>query len=127
MTFKRTLCAALDRLGADSGRFQFDDYSTIAISFDDVGDIFLEPQPDERVLMWGLMEELDEKARNELAVPLLAEAMRPGAHWESGAPVLRLDGRVGGLLSRDCVNDPGQLAVALRDFHECLERLQSIK
>jgi len=127
MTLKETLCAALDQLGADSGRFQFDDHSTIAMSFDDVGDIYLDPQPHERVWMWGLMDEMDDQARDALSAPLLAEVVRQVAHWESGALTLRMDGRVGGLLHPDCVSDPAQLAAALQDFHECLGRLKNIK
>lgn len=127
MNLKETLCAALDHLGANADGFQFDDHSTIAMAFDDVGDIYLDPQPNEQVWMWGLMDEIDENARDAVAAPLLAEILRPVAHWESGAMVMRGDGRVGGLLHSECLADPAQLAAALQDFHECLGRLKNIK
>lgn len=127
MTLKETLCHALNTLGADSSAYEFDDHSTIVMSFDDVGDIYLDPQPGEQVWMWGLMEELDDAARDSLAAPLLAEAVRPVAHWEAGAMIVRADGRVGGLLNRECVEDSLQLASALHDFHQCLARLRAIR
>lgn len=127
MSLKDTLTAALNLLGAEAGRFEFDDHSTIAMAFDDVGDIFLDPQANERVWLWGLMESVAPEVRHALAPALMEEVMRPVAHWESGALTLRDDGRVGGLLHPDCVQDPEQLAAALQDFHQCLGRLQSIK
>lgn len=127
MNLKETLSRALDRLGADSSRFQFDDHSTIAMSFEDVGEVFLDPQPGDKVWMWGMLEEMDDHVRDSLAAPLLAEVVRPVAHWESGALTLRQDGRVGGLLHPECLDNPEHLAVALQDFHQCLGRLKSIR
>ncbi|MEI2260068.1 hypothetical protein OHC51_03665 [Stenotrophomonas indicatrix] len=127
MSLKEILCAALEHLGADVSRFQFDDHSTIAMSFDDVGDVYLDPRPNEQVWLWGLLEPLEEQARNVVAAPLLNEVLREVPHWEAGALTVRADGRVGGLLHSECAGDPEQLAAALQDFHECLGRLQSIK
>jgi hypothetical protein len=127
VTLKETLIAALETLGADAARFQFDDHSTIAMAFNDVGEIFLDPQPNERVWLWGMMEPASPDVRHALAAPLLEEILRPVEHWESGALTVCDNGRVGGLLHPDCVADPEQLAVALQDFHQCLVRVQSIK
>jgi hypothetical protein len=77
--------------------------------------------------MWGVLGELGEQVRDALAAPLLAELVRPAAHWDGGAMMLREDGRVGGLLHPDCNEQPEQLAAALQDFYESLLRLQSIK
>ncbi|GAB3067102.1 hypothetical protein [Stenotrophomonas tumulicola] len=126
MTLKEALCQALSTLGADPDAFQFDDHSTIVMSFDDVGDIYLDPQGD-RVWMWGILDEMEEHVRDALAAPLLAEVIRPVAHWDAGAMILRQDGRVGGLLHPDCQIEPTLLASALQDFHECLGRLQAIR
>ena len=126
MTLKEALRQALSTLGADPDAFQFDDHSTIVMSFDDVGDIYLDPQGD-RVWMWGVLDEMEEHVRDALAAPLLAEVIRPVAHWDAGAMILRQDGRVGGLLHPDCQSEPTLLASALQDFHECLGRLQAIR
>lgn len=127
MNLKDVLCQALVKLGADADAYQFDDHSTIVMSFDDIGDIYLDPLPDEKIWMWGILDELNEQARDALAVPLLAELVRIMPYWESGAMVLREDGRIGGLLHPECVGDATQLAVALREFHECLGRLKAIR
>ncbi|MGE6332974.1 hypothetical protein [Stenotrophomonas sp. NPDC077659] len=127
MSLKETLIAALDVLGADASHFQFDDHSTIAMAFNDVGDIFLDPQPNERVWLWGMTEPAGAEARHAIAAPLLEEILRPVPHWESGALTVCANGRVGGLLHPDCVADPDQLAAALEDFHQCLVRVQNIK
>jgi len=126
MTLKEALRQALSTLGADPDAFQFDDHSTIVMSFDDVGDIYLDPLGD-RVWMWGVLDEMEEHVRDALAAPLLAEVIRPVAHWDAGAMILRKDGRVGGLLHPDCQSEPALLASALQDFHECLGRLQAIR
>lgn len=126
MTLKEALRQALSALGADPDAFQFDDHSTIVMSFDDVGDIYLDPQGD-RVWMWGVLDEMEDHVRDALAAPLLAEVIRPVAHWDAGAMILRQDGRVGGLLHPDCQSEPTLLASALQDFHECLGRLQAIR
>ena len=127
MTLKETLCQALDQLGANSGDYQFDDHSTIVMSFDDVGDIYLDPREGEQVWLWGAIEEVGARASGVLAEPLLAEVMRPVAHWDAGAMVLREDGRVGGLLHPEYVHEPTRLAEALQDFHQCLGRLQALR
>lgn len=127
MTLKETLCQALDQLGANSGDYQFDDHSTIVMSFDDVGDIYLDPRDGEQVWLWGMIEEVSEQARSVLAEPLLAEVIRPVGHWDAGAMVLRADGRVGGMLHPEYVVEPARLAEALQDFHECLARMQAIR
>ncbi|WP_330334730.1 hypothetical protein OHS33_36570 [Streptomyces sp. NBC_00536] len=126
-SLKETLLAALDQLGADTSSYQLDDRSSIALSFDDVGDIFFDPQPNERVWLWGLLDDMDKNARDALAAPLLSELVRPVRHWESGALVLRQDGRVGGLLHPDVIADAAQLSAALKDFHETLGRLKSLR
>lgn len=126
MTLKETLCLALAQLGANPDDYQFDDHSTIVMSFDDVGDIYLDPR-DGQIWMWGALEMMDEQGRDLLAAPLLAEVIRPVSHWEAGAMVLREDGRLGGLLHPDCMSQPSLLASALQDFHECLARMQAIK
>ena len=127
MTLKDTLCRALEVLGADSSRYEFDDHSTIVMSFDDVGDIYLDPTDNEKVWLWGMIEPLEDHARAVVADPLLTEVLRPVPHWEAGALTLRLDGRVGGLLHPEYAAEPERLAEALQDFHECLARLQAIK
>lgn len=127
MTLKETLCQALDQLGANSSDYQFDDHSTIVMSFDDVGDIYLDPRDGEQVWLWGMIEEVSEQARSMLAEPLLAEVIRPVGHWDAGAMVLREDGRVGGMLHPDYVQEPSRLAEALQDFHQCLARMQAIR
>lgn len=127
MTLKDTLRAALKILGADAGRFEFDDHSTIVMSFDDVGDLYLDPQPNERVWLWGMLEMASAEARHAVSAPLLEEVVRPVPHWESGALTLREDGRVGGLLHPECVADAEQLAAALEDFHQCMTRLRDIR
>lgn len=127
MTLKETLCQALDALGADSSSYEFDDHSTIVMSFDDVGDIYLDPTDNEKVWLWGMIEPLDEQARSVVADALLAEVLRPAPHWEAGALTLRADGRTGGLLQQEYAAEPTRLAEALQDFHECLVRLQAIK
>ncbi len=127
MTLKETLCQALEQLGANSSDYEFDDYSTIVMSFDDVGDIYLDPRDGEQVWLWGSIEEIGEQARSMLAEPLLGEVIRPVAHWDAGAMVLREDGRVGGMLQAEYAQDPSRLAEALQDFHQCLARLQAIR
>lgn len=127
MNLKESLVAALNQLGADAGRFQFDDHSTIAMSFDDVGEIYLDPKPAERLWLWGVIEPVTLPSQPALAAALLDELLRPVTYWESGGMVVRADGRVGGLLEPECVANPDQLAVALQDFHQCLLRLQCIK
>ncbi|NIJ70781.1 InvB/SpaK family type III secretion system chaperone [Xanthomonas sp. 60] len=127
MTLKETLCQALDTLGADSSAYEFDDHSTIVMSFDDVGDIYLDPVDNGKVWLWGMIEPVEENARGVIADALLAEVIRPAPHWEAGALVLRADGRTGGLLQHEYATEPVRLAEALQDFHECLSRLQAIK
>ncbi|MBD7954546.1 hypothetical protein H9654_10085 [Stenotrophomonas sp. Sa5BUN4] len=127
MTLKETLCQALEQLGANSSDYEFDDHSTIVMSFDDVGDIYLDPRDGEQVWLWGSIEEIGEQARSMLAEPLLGEVIRPVAHWDAGAMVLREDGRVGGMLQAEYAQDPSRLAEALQDFHQCLARLQAIR
>jgi len=127
MNLKETLCAALASLGADTSRYQFDDHSTIVMSFDDVGDIYLDPQAEDSVWMWGLLGELSESARDALAPSLLTELVRPALHWAGGAMLLREDGRLGGLLHADCLQQSELLAGALQDFHQCLLRMQALR
>lgn len=127
MTLKETLCQALEQLGANSSDYEFDDHSTIVMSFEDVGDIYLDPRDGEQVWLWGSIEEIGEQARSMLAEPLLGEVIRPVAHWDAGAMVLREDGRVGGMLQPEYAQDPSRLAEALQDFHQCLARLQAIR
>jgi len=127
MTLKETLCQALDQLGANSSDYEFDDHSTIVMSFDDVGDIYLDPRDGGQVWLWGSIEEIGEQARSMLAEPLLGEVIRPVAHWDAGAMVLREDGRVGGMLQPEYAQDPSRLAEALQDFHQCLARMQAIR
>lgn len=127
MTLKEILCQALEQLGANSSDYEFDDHSTIVMSFDDVGDIYLDPRDGEQVWLWGSIEEIGEQARSMLAEPLLGEVIRPVAHWDAGAMVLREDGRVGGMLQAEYAQDPSRLAEALQDFHQCLARLQAIR
>ncbi|KIP87804.1 MULTISPECIES: hypothetical protein [unclassified Stenotrophomonas] len=127
MTLKETLCQALEQLGANSSDYEFDDHSTIVMSFDDVGDIYLDPRDGEQVWLWGSIEEIGEQARSVLAEPLLGEVIRPVAHWDAGAMVLREDGRVGGMLQSEYARDPSRLAEALQDFHQCLARMQAIR
>lgn len=127
MTLKETLCQALDQLGANSSDYEFDDHSTIVMSFDDVGDIYLDPRDGGQVWLWGSIEEIGEQARSMLAEPLLGEVIRPVAHWDAGAMVLRADGRVGGMLQSEHAQDPSRLAEALQDFHQCLARMQAIR
>lgn len=127
MTLKETLCQALEQLGANSSDYEFDDHSTIVMSFDDVGDIYLDPRDGEQVWLWGSIEEIGEQARSVLAEPLLGEVIRPVAHWDAGAMVLREDGRVGGMLQTEYARDPSRLAEALQDFHQCLARMQAIR
>lgn len=127
MTLKETLCQALEQLGANSSDYEFDDHSTIVMSFDDVGDIYLDPRDGEQVWLWGSIEEIGEQARSVLAEPLLGEVIRPVAHWDAGAMVLREDGRVGGMLQPEYAQDPSRLAEALQDFHQCLARMQAIR
>jgi len=127
MSLKETLCQALELLGADSRAYEFDDHSTIVMSFDDVGDIYLDPQDGEKVWLWGVMEDMNEQVPAALAESILAELIRPTAHWAAGAMVLRQDGRVGGLLDHDHAVQALALAEALQDFHECLMRLRAIR
>jgi len=127
MSLRDNLCEALRHLGADPSAYEFDDHSTIVMTFDDVGEIFLDPQQDARVWMWGTLQDLDDSARDLLAAELLREIVRPTPHWEAGAMVLREDGRTGGLLHPECVAAPILLASALQDFHQCLLRLQAIR
>lgn len=127
MTLKETLCRALEVLGADSSRYEFDDHSTIVMSFDDVGDIYLDPTDNGGIWLWGMIEPMEDHARAVVADALLSEVVRPVPHWEAGALTMRLDGRVGGLLHPEHVHDAHKLADALQDFHECLSRLQAIK
>ncbi len=127
MTLKDTLCQALDALGADSSSYTFDDHSTIVMSFDDVGDIYLDPTDNDKVWLWGITEPLDEQARSLVADALLTEVVRPVAYWESGALTLRADGRVGGLLHPEYATVAERMAEALQDFHACLARLHDIK
>jgi len=127
MNLKENLCTALASLGADTSRYQFDDHSTIVMSFDDIGDIYLDPQHQGEVWMWGRINELSDSARDALAAPLLGELVRPASHWMGGAMLLREDGRVGGLLHDDCLQQPERLATALQDFHQTLLRLQALR
>lgn len=119
MSLKETVTAALNRLGADASRFDFDDHNTIALAFDEVGDIFLDPTS-EGVHLWGVTEGLDEQAS-----PLLEETKRSTDYWASGTLALHKDGKVGGLLNSDVPTDPDRLAAALQDFHQALGRLHS--
>lgn len=127
MTLKEALCRALDQLGANSADYEFDDHSTIVMSFDDVGEIYLDPREGEQVWLWGAIDDVGARASGPLAEALLAEVIRPVAHWDAGAMVLREDGRMGGLLHPDCLQEPSRLAEALQDFHQCLARMQAIR
>jgi len=127
MNLKETLCQALELLGADSRAYDFDDHSTIVMSFDDVGDIYLDPQDGDKVWLWGVIEDMSEQVPGALAESILNELIRPVAYWASGAMVLRQDGRVGGLLDHGHAIEANAMAEALQDFHECLMRLRAIR
>ncbi len=127
MTLKETLCQALEVLGADSRSYEFDDHSTIVMSFDDVGDIYLDPQDNGKVWLWGLLEEMSEQARAAISEALLAELVRSTPYWDGGAMLLRDDGRVGGLLHPDAVERPEAMAEALQDFHQSMTRLRALR
>lgn len=127
MTLKENLCQALELLGADTRSYEFDDHSTIVMSFDDVGDIYLDPQENGKVWLWGVLDEMSAQTRDALAEGILAELIRPTAHWEAGAMLLREDGRVGGLLHPEAVEQPAALAEALQDFHQSVMRLRELR
>lgn len=126
---KESLCEALRIFGCDPDLFSFDDQSTIAMAFNDVGDVFLDPDENGLTWLWGSLPEAEMNTLGGAAHDLLGEISAPLDYMAAGALTLRVDNgrmRVGGLLRRECVVDPRLLAAAVEDFYLRLGRLQDL-
>lgn len=120
MNLKSTLTDALELLGCEPGRFQFDDQSTIAMSFNDIGDVLLDPL-DGHVWIWVALPEMPLSAIGGRAMDLLEALSEPNEFLSSGCLALRNLGErhfIGGPLLESCVDNASNLSMALEHFYE---------
>lgn len=123
-----TLNAALNELGCDPSRFQFDTHSSVVMGFADVGELLLDPIGND-VFLWGRLETSPEARFNHRAEDLLAALCAPSAHFANGCMTLRqIDGAclVGGLLLADCQYQSSLMAQAIEGFHARVLELQAL-
>jgi hypothetical protein len=119
MDFKSNLSQALAKLGCDTSRFNFDDRSPIALTFTDIGDLFL-VCTDGQVWMWATLPDFSEAALRGVAFNFLNALAIPAPYLAGEALGLRADEdhwRVGGQLRADCVDDVANLAGAIEGFY----------
>lgn len=125
--FKACLDQALEILGCDVSRFDYDDKSDISMEFDDVGTIILSVAEPGLVWLWGTLPSLDASSANGIAGRLFGVLAEPMVYLSSNAPMLLVDAqpvRVGGLLRREVLEVPASLAEALSSFHAHVARIQ---
>ncbi|WP_312317728.1 hypothetical protein [Stenotrophomonas sp.] len=121
-----TLSAALNELGCDPSRFQFDTHSSVVMGFADVGELLLDPV-DDAVFLWGRLETSAESRFNNRAEELLGALSAPTAHFSNGCLSLRaIDDAclVGGMLQPECQHQSALMAEAIESFHARVLELQ---
>ncbi|WP_445147335.1 InvB/SpaK family type III secretion system chaperone [Dyella sp. Tek66A03] len=119
---KNNLCEALSILGCSPSQYDFDDKSAIAMSFNDIGDVFIDfDKENDQVWIWGCLPDMPSEALRSCAFSLLQEVSVPVEYLASGGLVLRANDdqvrRLGGLLRGDYVADPKHLAAAIEGFY----------
>ncbi len=123
-----TLNAALEELGCDPSRFQFDTHSSVVMGFADVGELLLDPVGDD-VFLWGRLDTSAEARFNNRAEELLAALSAPSSHFANGCLTLRqIDDAclIGGLLLVDCQRQSSLMAEAIESFHGRVLELQAL-
>ncbi|MFG3449028.1 MULTISPECIES: hypothetical protein [unclassified Stenotrophomonas] len=123
-----TLNAALQELGCDPSRFQFDTHSSVVMGFADVGELLLDPV-DDLVYLWGRLETSPAERFSNRADELLTALSAPAAHFANGCLALRQleEGcLVGGALQPDCQRESSLLAAAIEGFHARVLELQGL-
>jgi hypothetical protein len=125
---KQTLSEALGMLGCDPSRFSFDDRSAIAMSFNDVGDIMLDPVGDQ-LWMWCALTDVRLDTLRPCAHDLLVQIATPVDYMAAGCLSLRADDdqvRVGGLVRMDYVDEARHFAAAIEGFYLRMVLLQEL-
>ena len=123
-----TLNAALQELGCDPSRFQYDAHSSIVMGFADVGELLIDPL-ENGVYLWGRLDTSAEMRFNNRAEDLLSVLSAPAPHFLNGCLVLRQVEEaclVGGVLHEDCVNQSSVMAEAIETFHARVLELQAL-
>jgi len=127
-TLLDTLNAALQELGCDPSRFQFDTHSSVVMGFADVGELLLDPVGD-MVYLWGRLDTSPVDRFSNRAEELLTALCAPSAHFANGCLALRqLDQGclVGGALQPECQHQSSLMASAIEGFHARVLELQAL-
>lgn len=117
--FRGVLIEALGILGCDADQFGgFDTHSTVAMTFDEVGDVLLEGI-DDQVWIWNDLGEGDVESQGSNALDLLIELTRAAPYSAPGQ--LQLAAESGRLILKTilltrCTEDAGFFAAAIEDF-----------
>ncbi len=123
-----TLNAALNELGCDPSRFQFDTHSSVVMGFADVGELLLDPVGD-TVFLWGRLDTSPDMRFSNRAEELLTALSAPSVHFANGCLSLRvIDDAclVGGMLLTDCQHQSSLMAEAIESFHGRVLELQAL-
>ncbi len=123
-----TLNAALQELGCDPSRFQFDTHSSVVMGFADVGELLLDPVGD-AVFLWGRLDTSQELRFSSRAEELLAALSAPAPSFANGCLALRqIDDAclIGGLLQPECQHQSALMAEAIETFHGRVLEMQAL-